>query len=298
MMALLYETVPAFEDTWIECLGDLSRYRMAIEEERDKDREIWAGVARTWYTKAADKNPTIGRLYHHLAILARPNALQQLYHYSRSLTCVKPFLSARESILTLLDPILARTAATYARALPIDTNFIKAHALLPEKPSQSFEEIRQYFMNDLDSHIGSVTAKAFKAWATTMFHYELLDCVESYKPKEHIIKFLGLSVIFVFIGSALQQSSETSLLVTFPPSLALAAVISWAITKKNDAADQNRHQENPPQREADLEAGPHDQPSRSDRSRRNSNSIGSDLPHPSNFTIGTDSDLESLRSRQ
>lgn len=28
MMALLYETVPAFEDTWIECLGDLGRYRL------------------------------------------------------------------------------------------------------------------------------------------------------------------------------------------------------------------------------------------------------------------------------
>lgn len=27
MMALLYETVPTFEDTWIECLGDLGRYR-------------------------------------------------------------------------------------------------------------------------------------------------------------------------------------------------------------------------------------------------------------------------------
>ncbi|KAF5512521.1 hypothetical protein CGCA056_v012175 [Colletotrichum aenigma] len=27
MMALLHETVPTFEDTWIECLGDLGRYR-------------------------------------------------------------------------------------------------------------------------------------------------------------------------------------------------------------------------------------------------------------------------------
>lgn len=27
MMALLYETVPTFEETWIECLGDLGRYR-------------------------------------------------------------------------------------------------------------------------------------------------------------------------------------------------------------------------------------------------------------------------------
>jgi hypothetical protein len=48
MMALLYETVPAFEDTWMECLGDLSRYRMAIEDEDIRDRETWAGVARSW----------------------------------------------------------------------------------------------------------------------------------------------------------------------------------------------------------------------------------------------------------
>jgi hypothetical protein len=53
MMALLYETVPAFEDTWIECLG-------------------------------------------------------------------KPVPSARESILTLLDPILGRIPATYTHALPED----------------------------------------------------------------------------------------------------------------------------------------------------------------------------------
>ncbi|KAF1847404.1 uncharacterized protein K460DRAFT_57815 [Cucurbitaria berberidis CBS 394.84] len=160
MMALLYETVPAFEDTWIECLGDLGRYRMAIEDEDIRDRETWAGVARSWYTKAADKNPTVGRLYHHLAILARPNALQQLYYYSRSLTCVKPFPSARESILTLLDPILGRAIATYSHALPIDTNFIKAHALLFEKLSlEEFEKSMRDFTNNLDNHIGRVTAK-------------------------------------------------------------------------------------------------------------------------------------------
>ncbi|KAF2030790.1 hypothetical protein EK21DRAFT_100265 [Setomelanomma holmii] len=160
MMALLYETVPAFEDTWIECLGDLGRYRMAIEDEDIRDRETWAGVARSWYTKAADKNPTVGRLYHHLAILARPNALQQLYYYSRSLTCVKPFPSARESILTLLDPILGRAVATYSHALPIDTNYIKAHALLFEHLSMDdFDQAMDEFIKNLDNHIGRVTAK-------------------------------------------------------------------------------------------------------------------------------------------
>ncbi|KAE9374243.1 hypothetical protein N431DRAFT_455027 [Stipitochalara longipes BDJ] len=100
MMALLYETVPAFEDTWIECLGDLGRYRMAIEDEDIRDREVWTGVARHWYSKASDKAPTTGRLYHHLAILARPrpNALQQLFYYAKSLCGIFP--SGRESILT------------------------------------------------------------------------------------------------------------------------------------------------------------------------------------------------------
>ena len=41
MIALLYETVRSFTDTWIECLGDLARYRMAIEEEK-VSRFIWA----------------------------------------------------------------------------------------------------------------------------------------------------------------------------------------------------------------------------------------------------------------
>ena len=57
--------------------------------------------------------------------LLEPNALQQMYYYSRSLTCVKPFQSARESILTLLDPILGRAGATSTHALAIDTALSK-----------------------------------------------------------------------------------------------------------------------------------------------------------------------------
>jgi hypothetical protein len=48
MIALLYETVPAFEDTWMEYLGDLGRYRSTIEDEDIRDCETWAGVARSW----------------------------------------------------------------------------------------------------------------------------------------------------------------------------------------------------------------------------------------------------------
>lgn len=39
MILLLLETVLDFEDTWIECLGDLGRYHMAIEDGGIRDRE-------------------------------------------------------------------------------------------------------------------------------------------------------------------------------------------------------------------------------------------------------------------
>jgi hypothetical protein len=102
-MGLFYETVPAFEDTWIECLR---RYRMATKDDNIRDRKAWTEVARHWYLKAPDKALTTGRLYLHLAILARPNALQQLFYHAKSLCVVIPFTLARESILTLFDPVL------------------------------------------------------------------------------------------------------------------------------------------------------------------------------------------------
>lgn len=159
MMALLYETVPAFEDTWIECLGDLARYRMAIEDDDIRDREVWTSVARQWYSKASDNAPTTGRLYHHLAILARPNALQQLFYYSKSLCVEIPFNSARESILTLFEPVLSNSHGHY-RLPPLDASFVKAHGLLfTGQNMERFEQTVKEFLNLLDSQIGRVTRK-------------------------------------------------------------------------------------------------------------------------------------------
>ncbi|KAL7926537.1 hypothetical protein ACQKWADRAFT_142578 [Trichoderma austrokoningii] len=103
MMALLYETVSTPEDTWAKCLGDLGSYRMAIE---DDDSEIESPVHTfpdrgiAWQLKTMlfldeysgppslkigiTERLTAGRLYHHLGILARPNATQQLFYYQKS----------------------------------------------------------------------------------------------------------------------------------------------------------------------------------------------------------------------
>src|SRR2546421_3132031 len=106
ILGLLVEFVPSFEETWIEFLGDVARYRMAIEETDLRDREVWSGVARMWYGRAADKSPNVGRIQHHLAVLARPNIAQQLFYYSKSLVTVIPFQDARESIMLLFNPFL------------------------------------------------------------------------------------------------------------------------------------------------------------------------------------------------
>ena len=128
MVTLLYETVTAYLDIWIECLGDLARYRMAIEQDREEHAH-WASVAASWYTKASDRHPQIGRLYHHLAILERPS-LRKIACYGKSLTCVIPFLNARESLNTLCKPIAEEAQPARQIALQAEAAFCKLHALI------------------------------------------------------------------------------------------------------------------------------------------------------------------------
>ncbi|EFY90689.1 hypothetical protein MAC_03269 [Metarhizium acridum CQMa 102] len=155
MMAVLYETVPTFEDTWIECLGDLGRYRMAVEDDDIHERETWTGVSRSWYTKASDETPTTGRLYHHLAILARPNALQQLYLYAKSLCVPVPFLSARDSVMTLFDPLLNANPSASQRLEPVDVAFVRVHGILFSGTHEDqLEPSMKQFLELLDNRIG------------------------------------------------------------------------------------------------------------------------------------------------
>ncbi|KAF4553361.1 Hypothetical protein D9617_7g030880 [Elsinoe fawcettii] len=138
MMALLYETVTLFEDVWTECLGDLARYRMAIENHSISVREVWTDVARYWYTKASDRQPNVGRLYHHLGILARPHLPQQLYFYNKSLCCVQPFNNAKHSLKAVFE-----AANTVLSVKPgekkneplqtLDATFVHMHSLIYEK---------------------------------------------------------------------------------------------------------------------------------------------------------------------
>ncbi|KAF3910885.1 hypothetical protein ABW20_dc0107332 [Dactylellina cionopaga] len=159
MMALLYETVPAFADTWVECLGDLGRYRMAIEEGDARDREVWMNVSKMWYAKGTDRQPHVGRLYHHLAILARPNILQQLFFYCKALAVAQPFTAARESILTLFDPN-ALKEQDIEGSQSADTVFVMLHSICFTFVNQdAFPERKEEYLDLLDKKIGATKLK-------------------------------------------------------------------------------------------------------------------------------------------
>ena len=120
----------------------MGRYRIAIEDDEPRDREVWNNVAKFWYNKASDNTPDVGRLYHHLAILAPPYTLEQLSLYTKSLTCVIPFESAKGSIMTLFNPILSNKSTAQTRPFSFEVIFIRAHAILftskPSDPADQF----------------------------------------------------------------------------------------------------------------------------------------------------------------
>ena len=130
----------------MECLGDLGRYRMGID---DYDREVWASVSGSWYSKAADKTPHVGRLYHHLAILAEPKVLDQLFYYCKSLGVTGPFHPARESILTLFDPIFSMDNAAPQSVV---TGFIRLHGLNFTHILGRFDDFLFDYLGVLDEH--------------------------------------------------------------------------------------------------------------------------------------------------
>ncbi|KAJ5330557.1 hypothetical protein N7476_000340 [Penicillium atrosanguineum] len=96
-------SVSVFRDTWNEQLGDLARYRMAMEPSDGPDRQLWARLANYWYRQVAYHVPDEGRIKHHLANMARPDALLQLFYYTTALVSVCPFPYARKPLSGLLD---------------------------------------------------------------------------------------------------------------------------------------------------------------------------------------------------
>ncbi|KAK6336926.1 hypothetical protein TWF718_009714 [Orbilia javanica] len=140
IMALLYETVPMFANTWAECLGDLGRYYMVIANDRS-DRKLWVYTSRSWYSTATNQQPGLGRLYHHSAILIHNDILKKLFSYYKALAAVEPFLPTRESILKTFE------SAASQENRSANTTFVLLHFICFTGVSQDvFAEKKRYFL--------------------------------------------------------------------------------------------------------------------------------------------------------
>ncbi|CAH1244302.1 SMG6 [Branchiostoma lanceolatum] len=83
------------------CLGDISRYR----EQATGSANF--GKARSFYLKAQRLYPNNGHPYNQLAILAiyTRRKMDAVYFYMRSLAASNPFVTARESLVTLFEEV-------------------------------------------------------------------------------------------------------------------------------------------------------------------------------------------------
>ncbi|GLI74851.1 hypothetical protein PoHVEF18_003099 [Penicillium ochrochloron] len=150
VIAQLHESTRAFREIWIECLGDLARYRMALEE--SEFRTHWAGIAEWWYNKFADLSPEEGRIQHHLGILARPDVLLQLFYYTKALVSIRPFPQTRESMARLFHPDNGQQ-----QAYTMVAAFVATHsALFNEWPADQYITSAKHFLSLLREEARSV----------------------------------------------------------------------------------------------------------------------------------------------
>ena len=159
-----------FRTAWIEALGDLARYRMAIAShvgessrsaaQRDsnsyldnldekpandgasigaevaqhwdvEDKETWRTTARDWYNMGITEKPGEGRLHHHLALLSRDIRGQE----GRSLhhfakRCVLPF--GIETLLTDSLVVTHQYSTSRESLLPLFDSALQSQRSLPE----------------------------------------------------------------------------------------------------------------------------------------------------------------------
>ena len=177
MMALLMESVPSFVETWIESLSDRAQHRTAIEEIDMHDSEIWSGCTKMWYKKAADKSPTVGRIQYHLAALARPNIVEQLFYYSKAILSWLPFPDAKESVLLHFNPFLQEPGTVGQKHPTVEAAFIMFHQVLFVHGHWDLCQINMDpFLSDLDIHVGRIGSK-FRTQgseiASPLFHLAL-----------------------------------------------------------------------------------------------------------------------------
>ncbi|KAI0262907.1 hypothetical protein BC834DRAFT_889594 [Gloeopeniophorella convolvens] len=121
------EKLPGRGDSQSPSVGIVAARLMELEPEKDR----WRTIARDWYAEGVSATPGHGKLHHHLGLLSRETEGEELrgvYHFVKSMIAIRPFETARESVLPLWSPAAqARRSAPDARAPEL---FVVLHGML------------------------------------------------------------------------------------------------------------------------------------------------------------------------
>ncbi|CAN6629272.1 hypothetical protein TRVA0_012S00782 [Trichomonascus vanleenenianus] len=97
LLTMLTEQPYESRFTWLEALGDISRFAMILDPDDTVD---WRRNAQDWYSRAISATPGTGRLYHHCAVVC-VHKIDSLFYFCKSMSAYMPFAPSRETILAL-----------------------------------------------------------------------------------------------------------------------------------------------------------------------------------------------------
>ncbi|KAK9456954.1 hypothetical protein V1511DRAFT_451758, partial [Dipodascopsis uninucleata] len=178
--ARLFELLQSDTEIWCEYLGDLCRYLMSIESEKE-DRKKWQDMAFSWYIRCSRINPSVGRYYHQLALTTEPAILDQFYYFCKSLTTKPPYLQTIDSIIPLFDACFEMHVRDHD-AIPF--TFIRTHGIL----------FMRSHLGELDDMLASFFRVVNRpgAWMVDGIKFAITNiaCVLQYGAKNGIISRL------------------------------------------------------------------------------------------------------------
>ncbi|CAG8495753.1 7783_t:CDS:2 [Ambispora leptoticha] len=215
----------------IGCLGDLARYRWtySLNDHEDKKNE-WAINASNWYKLGITLNPSNGKFYHHLAILASNDEMQKLYYLCRSLLVKSPFIIARESAIPFFEANRqlfiqnandakqkTRRGYLHKRESSLTCNTPKATKLISNQDIQSlFVRLHGMLFTKIGLENFNETLRTFMHKTSNINYLQKIDKIENQYFLELCLQMavINLSSIYCYgnnEGSSLIKAIEASI---------------------------------------------------------------------------------------
>ena len=136
------------------------------------DDSSWAAVARYWYSKAIDHEPTTGRFHHRLAVLARPRPVAQLCYYTKAVCVPSPFPPAHDSIRNLFDQVMAQSQNEGLTST--EDALVYIHALLCDPAGHTRRAaVEAWFLSTLDPTVKQTATTT--AWTETGYQLAIAN---------------------------------------------------------------------------------------------------------------------------